>query len=806
MRHLGIWSAAGLALLSGTLVSVPGCRSSPESRPAESGDTVVITGRVELPPVHPMMLFPRRIHGREHIHTGMNQGLDERICGYLDKQQPRHVYGLKEQDKLKLGSLLRLRVVPWANSGGAAAKEGTVEDDGRFRVEVPRSSSGYYLTVTGGQAKLKARVLPDMLRTGRIDGIVVSLVSTALTELAEGLGREGRIRPDQALKEALGGRVKEFVDKLGDMLTYGLWAAHWAKAQKTKPYYKFQACTAEDRDPACYRRGDKVPYALMSAAQLPADATRWTPAKETRPLSDQYAAPGVRFAAYRPAGERGASATSGMAAPPVPVEEQAGGFILVRPVGSAGGVDVVFSQGVRAVGMTIQNGTTHADTARAFPRRGFRFTPMDRYGAPIEEYRWYTNQGPGGAGFYGAASDTPIHRVRVEVRSPAPFTIGDLRWSATYPEAVAGELGWVASGNWRLVDGGDENRKFIHPYYAGYEEHFGDQFYNLRELAADSSRGRYWHVPYGPTATPEGSTLTSPAFTLSNLDLDEDDRKGFSSWIIGITSQTQRVNLTSLGADKKIYNYYTTANPLCRIGGIDFLFGNTPFPKPKLMPGCNEKSLSDKYVAGMDTHWGHFHFRANIDVPEKAQWENVTSGPDRTERYIEYSTDNGATWRNLWWWPDQSHHGVNGVWWKNHGHGMYDSDMFGNDWNGNGKRGTDFDKDGVDDYIAPVDNNGNGVIDASPNGDDAREWDTEWYMEYVPPSQWRDVDGDGYLDSDIEGVSVRYRLRFVGPSRPARCGTKECFGWKIDDFAINNDNPRVGYYTSFDGSYDANLR
>ena len=43
-------------------------------------------------------------------------------------------------------------------------------------------------------------------------------------------------------------------------------------------------------------------------------------------------------------------------------------------------------------------------------------------------------------------------------------------------------------------------------------------------------------------------------------------------------------------------------------------------------------------------------------------------------------------------------------------------------------------------------------------------------------------------------------------SRPASCHTKDCLGWKIDDFAINNDNPRVGYYTSFDGSYDANLR
>lgn len=746
-----------------------------------------------------MILFPRRVRGREHLHSSMNQGLDERICGYLDKQQPRDVYGLKEPEQLKLSSLLRLRVVPWSTSAGGAVKEGTLGDDGRFSIEVPRSSSGYYVTVTGGSVKLKARVLPALLGGEKISGIVVGLVSTALTELAEGPG-EARARPDEVVKAALGGKVKEFADKLRDTLTYGLWAAHFAKAQTTQPYYKFRPCTAKDRDRACYLRGDKVPYALLSATQLPGNATRLALGKQTRALDEQYAAQGIRFAAYRPASESGAASAK------APVEEQAGGFILVRPVSATGGVDLVFDAGVRAVGMTIQNGTTHADTAGRFARRGFRFSPLDRYGAPIEEYRWYTNQGPGGAGFYGVASSTPIHRIRVEVRSPEPFTVADLRWSATYPEALAGELGWVASGNWRMVDGKDEKHDFIHPYYVGYEEHFGDQFYNLRELAADSSRGRYWHVPYGPTDSPEGSALVSPAFTLTNLDLDEDDKKSFSTWIIGTTHQTQPVELTSFGADHKIYKYKTTGNPLCRIGGIDFLFGNTPFPKPQLMPGCTDKTLEGKYSAGMDTHWGHFHFRANIDVPVQAQWENITSGPNRTERHVEYSTDNGATWRQVYWWPDASHHGLNGVWWKNHGHGMYDSDMVGKDWNGNGKRGTDFNKDGVDDYVAPSDSNGNGVVDADPHGDDAREWDTEWYMEYVPPSKWRDVDGDGYLESDIEGVSIRYRLRFVGPTRPASCHTKDCLGWKIDDFAINNDNPRVGYYTSFDGSYDANLR
>lgn len=795
-----IWLIAVFALLCDA--ATPGCRSVPETRVGKSSDSVVITGRVVLPPVHPLLLFPRRIRGREHIHSSMNQGgLDEQICGYLDKQEPRHVYGLKSAEQLKLASLLRLRVVPW---GGTASQEGAIEDDGRFHIEVPRSSTGYSLTVTGGAVKLKARIFsgpgpgPSVTESGRVDDLKIDVFSTSLAELSEPPGFETKL-PDAPRESTFADKVRALGTKLRDSLTYGLILTNYLKAQKTAPYYKFRPCTDQDPDRACYRRGDRVPYALMNANQLPADAVRLALGQASRPLSDQYAAQGVHFSAYSPADANTAVT--------VPIEEQVGGFIIVRPVGNTGGVDLVFEQGMRAVGMTIQNGTTHRDTARNFPRRSFRFIPMDRFGAPIEEYRWYTNQGAGGAGFYGVAANTPIHRVRIEVRSAAPFTIADLRYSATYPQALAEKLGWVASGNFRLIENSDENRDFVHPYYAGYEEHFGDQFYNLRERAAESSRGRHWHVPYGPTDDPQGSTLASPAFTLSNLDLDEDDKKGFGSWIIGVSHQTQLVDMMTLGADHKVYKFSATANALCRIGGIDFLFNHTPaFPTPKLMPGCTDKTLEGKFVAGMDTHWGHFHFRANLDVPGDAQWRNITSGSDRTERYVEYSTDNGATWRSVYWWPDASHHGMNGVWWKNHGHGMYDSDMVEKDWNENGKRGTDFNKDGVEDYVAPTDNNGNGIVDADPHGDDAREWDTEWYMEYVAPNKWRDVDGDGYLDSDIEGVSIRYRLRFIGPSRPASCGTRECFGWKIDDFAINNDNPRVGYYSSFDGSYDANLR
>lgn len=771
--------------------------------PATAGvsGAVLLSGRVDLPPIHPMMLFPRRVRGRDHIDSGMNQALDEQLCGYLDKQQPRFVYGLKEMRQLKLGGLLTLRVVPWKGSGSAQAVEGVVGDDGSFRVEVPRSLTGYTLTISGGDVKLKARVPPFLLHAGRAENIHVGLLSTALAELADAAGPDTSAQTDEQLAERLGPKVKERADGMRDLLTYGLWVGQQTIAQTNKPYYTFKACTSDDPDPACYRRGERVPYALMRADQLPSDAVRWRPAGLVREPGDAYADQGLRVAPYLPAG-----VAPGAASDAPRVEEQAGGFLLVRPVGDRGGVDLVFETGVHAVGMTIQNGDTHADTQGAFSRRGFRFLPMDRYGAPIEEFRWYTNQGEGGPGFYGFASDTPIHRVRVEVRSAGPFSVGALQWSATYPEAIAENLGWTASGNWKIEESGADNTAFIHPYFQGYEEHFGDQFLNLRERPAESSGGRYWHVGYGATADPQGSTLASPAFTLNNLDLDLDDVDGFSTWISGVTWQTQAVPLMLIGADGKTYKYETTGNPTCRIGGIDFLFDQAPFPKPRLMPGCTDKAWEGKYVGGMDTHWGHFHFRANIDVPPAAQWQNVTSGPDHTERYVEYSTDNGATWRQVYWWPDQSHHGLNGVWWKNHGHGLYDSDMVGVDWNGNGQRGTDFNKDGVDDYIAPEDNNGNGIVDADPHGDDAREWDTEWYMEFVPPSQWRDVDDDGFLDPEIEGVTIRYRLRFVGPNKPERCGSEDCFGWKVDDFAINNDNPRVGYFTTFSGAFDANLR
>ena len=64
-----------------------------------------------------------------------------------------------------------------------------------------------------------------------------------------------------------------------------------------------------------------------------------------------------------------------------------------------------------------------------------------------------------------------------------------------------------------------------------------------------------------------------------------------------------------------------------------------------------------------------------------------------------------------------------------------------------------------------------------------------------------DVDGDGIPDSLIEGTSMLYRFRFNSSGTPTVAAdgcADSCSGWSIDDVALNNDDPDVGYYTNFD--------
>ncbi len=231
-------------------------------------------------------------------------------------------------------------------------------------------------------------------------------------------------------------------------------------------------------------------------------------------------------------------------------------------------------------------------------------------------------------------------------------------------------------------------------------------------------------------------------------------------------------------------------------------------------------STFSESVASMHSHWSHNHFSSNADLDPGFVEKN---DPGQTERWVEYSVDNGATWKNLYWWEDTNHRGTPNVWHQNHMHAFSDSDMsaeiYGDNHDGDPTQvWTDFDKDGANDYTPYEDWNLDGVIDTN----DAREWDTEFYLSHIPnPASTADpllcsttrtsLGGipHQFCISDLEAPSIMYRYRFVGPTCPSPClsamGGCNCKGWFVDDVALSNDDPNQGFYTNFDGSYDASF-
>jgi hypothetical protein len=190
----------------------------------------------------------------------------------------------------------------------------------------------------------------------------------------------------------------------------------------------------------------------------------------------------------------------------------------------------------------------------------------------------------------------------------------------------------------------------------------------------------------------------------------------------------------------------------------------------------------------MAIHWSHVHWQSYLDIEEAAVYDDTGD----TERVVEYSSDNGATWTEVWWYDDESHKGVNGLWWYNHMHPMPDSDLQAYEDDPTNCTNTDFDKDGNPDFNYDVD--GSGDVDA----DDCRQWNTEFYMDF-PELFYERGDRPNEGESYIEGTSMLYRFRFdsTADSLGLTC-FDSCAGWFVDDVALNNDDSSMGYYTSFD--------
>ncbi|PKL78196.1 MAG: hypothetical protein CVV27_03710 [Candidatus Melainabacteria bacterium HGW-Melainabacteria-1] len=740
---------------------------------------------------------------------------------------------------------------------------GTVDQQGRFELRLPPSPGGYMLSAASGKVRFKYRLARPLAAGTQIDELLLSPGTTLVANAARQLGPAAQALSNAEIQRRLPGLATELVRLREGLRGYLRGQGFERSARRllgqgfstrshssTSPSGAaigdfFNGCSratdASHVAPAtCYLAGDEEIYNLTSESEILSSKTAisfGTTASSTTQLNS-YASSNAVFSIYSQAAPYPTrNAASGTIETSAGRLTSSGGRLTVMPALTAmvpnqwTGVDIRFvgsprtspAPVVQSVGLNIK--------AVSGRRQPFRLTVLDPDGAEIHAYHWHTTSSSESDGFYGLsvpASVGSIGTVRVEFRIPNAnhasydprFWIDNLSFSTDYMggqtldssgSSLQDNLGWRASG-WTRQSSASSS--FSHPYSQGYVEYedgtaktaSGGTTANFRAQYS-SSGGTYWQAGYGTSA--DGSTLTGPAFTLSNMDLDSDDvtasSVGYTSMLPGVDMSSATSTLAVSGAPPGYPSTFSSYQvPFCRIG------------IPSSCPASFRTAAGAIWtydIAPMGTHWGHIHWQAYTAVEDAAEVANVSGS---TERYVEYSTDNGSTWRKAYWFEDENHHGKNGYWWKNHMHPYPDSDLasqtWGYDFNGDGTTGsTDFDKDGVMDYSSTFDNNLDGVVDSG----DSREWDTEWYMEWIDPSLWTDVDSDSHLESSIEGSTLLYRFRFVAPgSAPASCSydpsggaagetaIASCDGWRVDDVAFNNDTPRVGYYTSFDGSYD----
>lgn len=457
------------------------------------------------------------------------------------------------------------------------------------------------------------------------------------------------------------------------------------------------------------------------------------------------------------------------------------------------------NQLIHSFGFNLVNGPDYNAPDVVHPRRAFRVTMYDRTHTEIHQYRWFlANQTPpGGNNFYGATMGMasassikfwgPIAYIEITFEDNGPAAIADLWYSSvnvaqhinaggsgTGPaNSLNDNLGWRGEGLWEKLS--SATTTFPHPYYG-----------NTNRLTGGSSGGTYWNCPYGTKA--EGDYLTSPAFTLTNLPVWDGKDDDPSMWMVGIADASGASH--SVNSDYRIPSNIPPASaPACVCTGSEwccylqtnlFTFGESS--------------------ATMHNHWSHAHFSSSADIDSLYVSTNDPSG--NTERWVEYSVDNGKSWVNLFWWEDTNHRGTDASWHQNHMHAFADSDMthevYGTDFNGDPTvTGTDFDKDGADDYLTPGED---WNLDGTPNATDAREWDTEFYLRWVNnPASTGTISGyyttarsthNGttyqFKVSDLEAPSIMYRLRFVGVQTPGTCPVS-CAGWSIDDVSFSSE-------------------
>lgn len=749
-----------------------------------SKDFVTLKGQIKLPAgVHPVNLYSKYLNpGKGGADHGMHHG------GFAAKAA---LTPLPTQARPPLSRLIKVSAVPILPPAGDKTSyaletddgsvdiadgsfQGTIDNNGNFEIQVPAYAHGYQILASADKIQLKCRLAEAIKKDKSYENLVVDLNSTLLNDAARFLPDQGHNLSNTELETKLGNaltqKAQSFLTSLQSPIKRTAWKKIGAEVAQASSFGT-KATT--------YTTSDKPVFNLSLTSEMPSSATTLAfgdSSKDGR-LNTQYAtSDGVRFTPYP---LLTTSMTTGLPTiTPAKLSKirvrQTGGYVVVTPTGSStsdSGLTINFHRdsyattGVKSIGFNVENGSSPGSSTT---RRPFRVIALDEYDAEIDQFHWYTYQTSGGS-FYGLTSDTPIHKVRVVVRdgSTSSFMIDNLTYSTDYKD-MSSTLGWRSSGAFTLTSAAA---------VAAFD-HMSRGTTATGDYSSNYSGGNHWVASHS-TGTVQESILTAPAYTLTNIDLDPDDLTSFDVWAIGWKPGTDN-------GDGTWSNPTTTDTTIaqCTIPDSRCSFSYT-HPTTGLPVTWN----LGLHSATAQTHWSHVHWQAYLELEDTdAQYKNTGT----TSRFVEYSTDNGATWRNAWWYRDENHHGSNGKWWNNHMHPFMDSYLNGDSDRDGTIENADFNKDGAADTNYDWDQDG--TLPLAGDTDDYREWDTEFYMEYIDPPADSASGTDrwgGYNTTYIEGTSVLYRFRL------ATDGTKTAT-WKLDDIAFNNDDIWVGYYTNFD--------
>ncbi len=748
--------------------------------PAFAGTTLV-QGVIQLPAkVNPRNLFPNMVRQEPQPPGGS--------CG---GNRPMK-YPAVSPTTLNFDKIFTVNAVPLDPTQDHFRYPAKVNPNGSFSVIVPSNAFGYCIAANADKTRL-VHCLPTGFTSGGTVKPTLNVRNSllAMAQLVSAKPFSTPLSLDQnKLSQIVTNIEQDFEQRIsGGIMMYNVATLLNALGFPLTPQWVRE-----------WTKEDKIPYALSTPDEvLSPTQINFNDPLEVNLLTSSYSDK-VKFSV--------SSGSSGQ------LKKSLLGYATATFLRPRETLEMVFpSNTIRTVGLRIANGSGPGGSSI---RRAFRFRAYDKLGTQVGiPLNWYTNQ-TGTSSFYGitvnspslatyssdcrrpdgqgAYCERPIYRVTLEMSETVvdtenqynalqaagdPFYIDDINLSTQY-SPMSNTMGWKPDG-WELTN------QFT-PSPLGNFNHWLTNRDNItspdpvNSCTWDNnwSGGNFWKASY-PDNTPQGlvrKTLTSPAFTLSNLPINSNQTVNADTWLAASLSVPRDIlwsrMVKTTATNSCASSYQNTMDPNDPLSWNDPL---APVEWTYINPRCLIVWESDCPVAPWTDwtsqglwpqydHWTHIHWQqySAVERSKDGKVDALHFGTPTTRIYHQYSTDNGATWTEAYWNRDYDHRGRIGVWYHNHLHPFDDGhlqsyiDNYKYPWDSSSAtpkrpcRNTDFwksgwrktqtaYKNGVYNYdFLKKDASGNWIVGFDGVGardtnstdwdGECREWDTEFYQDY----------------------------------------------------------------------------